>query len=192
MRQTLESAMHRFDFLEELHGLSRQATAAPVTSREHEVFLQQMEQVQEKLSKLSIVDETQLQLQLDEAANLLPSIKAKYPGRHMEEAYRKDPMSFDPRFLKDLESGVDRWTAKRRYLGRQRAVKLRVRESGEIARKRAELTPVTAEVLGSRRKVALYHVGGVEDDQSQSEEFVCEPNGSVAQYRTSAVRTPPP
>ncbi len=37
-----------------------------------------------------------------------------------------------------------------------------------------------AEVLDSRRKVALYHVGEVEDDQSQSEEFVCEPLDSAA------------
>ncbi len=86
MRKTLytESAMRRFRLLGELRGLSRQAAAAPVTSREHDLFLQQMERFQERLSKLPIVDETHFQLQLDGVDNLLPSIKAKYPGRRME------------------------------------------------------------------------------------------------------------
>jgi hypothetical protein len=88
MRKTLESAMHRADLLEELRGLSRQAAAAPGTSRELELFLQERWRVQEKLSKIVIVDEKQLQLQLDEVDHLLQSIKAKYPGGRVDEAHR--------------------------------------------------------------------------------------------------------
>ncbi len=64
---------------------------------------------------------------------------------------------------------------------------LRSKPSSEL-----DLRLVTAEALESREKIALYHVCAVEDDEEHSEECVLVPIDPAAQYRSSAVRVPPP
>ncbi len=77
-------------------------------------------------------------------------------------------------------------------MGRKRAVQHRTKDSAKLAQERSDLRPVVVEVLESREKVALYHIGADEDDQDHSEEYVLDPIDPAAQYRSSAVRSPPP
>jgi hypothetical protein len=151
-----------------------------------------MEELQAKLGRLPLIDEAKIQLQLEEISDLRPLLRTKYPGRSVEAEYRANPMKYDARYIKDIENGVEHFTAKRRYKGRQRALRTRIAESSSLARARSALTPIVADVLESRRKVAQYHVGDVEDDISQEEEFVPEPIDQVSQYKMSSVRPTAP
>ncbi len=192
MQSLLDSALRRHDLLEELHAASRLVRTLSVLDPQCDNLFKQMEEVQAKLGRLPIIDEAKIQLQLEEIGDLRPLLRTKYPGRSVEAAYRANPMKFDARYLKDIENGVVHFTAKRRYMGRQRALRTRIAESSALARARSALTPIVAEVLESRRKVAQYHVGAVEDDISHDEEFVPEPIDQASQYRMSSVRPTAP
>jgi hypothetical protein len=180
MQSLLDSALRRHDLLEELHAASRLVRTLSVLDPQCDGLFKQMEKVQAQLARLPIIDEAKIQLQLEEIGDLRPLLRTKHPGRSVEADYRANPMKFDARYIKDIENGVEHFTAKRRY------------KSSALARARSALTPIVAEVLESRRKVAQYHVGAVEDDISHDEEFVPEPIDQASQYRMSSVRPTAP
>ncbi len=122
----------------------------------------------------------------------IPAVRAKYPGRSLEQAFRRDPLAYDARFVRDRATGIDHWAAKRRYLGRQRAIQHRIEDSTELAQERSDLRPVDVDVRESRQKAALCRIGAAEGDQERTEEYALAPIDPAAQYRAAAVRPTPP
>ncbi len=154
---------------------SQEASTFPVGSRDHENLIQQADVAYEALSAFPSVDVQKLRLELNEVLSVIPAVRAKYPGRSLKQAFRRDPMAYDARLARERAAGIDHWTAKRRYQGRQRAIQPRTKDSTKLAQERSDLPPVEVDVRESRQKAALYHIGAVEEDQEHTEEYAFTP-----------------